>query len=440
MIRGQLMRNIAWNILLVASFSLLTIVVVAQIDDCPAIVDSALSALDTVCTETGRNQACYGNVSIETQFQSDVTNIQFADVGDIIDVSSIQSIQLSPMDESEDKWGVVLLQLQANIPDTLPGQNVTFLLFGDVEITDASDDFSDTDLAPMQAFYLKTGIGDAGCDEAPESGMLVQTPDGVSEVAFNINGVDVAMGSTILFQAEANQEMTVSAVEGSAMMELDGDIHTAIAGTELRIPIDENFRPTGPPPPPEAYREDTMRRVPSERLIRPITPPPPMPEDQVLKAQEMIRNGQPPCDMEGFPACDKLPVGGLREGPACLKEQGECYDWLAPHENLGIRLPEDTRECVFKPREGDPPLPDSETRPFCDNSEPQQQMPENNRTCVYRPRADQPPLPDNETRPFCDNSDPQQQMPEDNRTCIYRPREGDPPLPDNETRPFCDDA
>src|SRR5690606_20836366 len=31
-------------------------------------------------------------------------------------------------------WGVALMQIQANLPDTLPGQNVTFLLFGDVTI------------------------------------------------------------------------------------------------------------------------------------------------------------------------------------------------------------------------------------------------------------------------------------------------------------------
>jgi len=398
------MRNSTWKILLLMSFMLFSIVIVAQTDDCPMIVETALESLDTVCSDTGRNQACYGNVSIETQFQSDIIDIQFSDVGDIIDVSTIQSMQLSPMDESNNKWGLALLHLQANIPDTLPGQNVTFLLFGDVEITDASGDFTDAELTPMQAFYLKTGIGDAGCEEAPESGMLVQTPDGVSEVAFNINGIDIAMGSTILFQAEANQEMTISAVEGSAMMELDGDIHTAIAGTELRIPIDEHFRPTGPPPPPEAYREDTMRRVPSERLDRPILPPPPMTAERVAQAQEMIRNGQPPCGMEGFPACEKLPTGGLREGPACRQAQADCYNRLAPHESEGVLPPQDNRTCVYRPREGDPPLPANENRPFCDDSESnqiQEQFPEDNRTCVYRPREGDPPLPANENRPFC---------------------------------------
>ena len=29
------------------------------------------------------------------------------------------------------------MKLQANLPDTLPGQNVTFLMFGDVQVTNA---------------------------------------------------------------------------------------------------------------------------------------------------------------------------------------------------------------------------------------------------------------------------------------------------------------
>ncbi|NOG50271.1 MAG: SH3 domain-containing protein [Chloroflexi bacterium] len=33
-----------------------------------------------------------------------------------------------------------MMRLQANLPDTLPGQNVTFVLFGDVTIEDAVHD------------------------------------------------------------------------------------------------------------------------------------------------------------------------------------------------------------------------------------------------------------------------------------------------------------
>ena len=62
------------------------------------------------------------------------------------------------------------MQLQANLPDTLPGQNVTFLLFGNVEIenavvgdSEATPEAGDGDFAPlttMQAFYFTSSVGD----------------------------------------------------------------------------------------------------------------------------------------------------------------------------------------------------------------------------------------------------------------------------------------
>ena len=105
---------------------------------------------------------------------------------------------MSELNEDAGVWGVAVMSLQADIPNTLPGQNVTFILFGDVMIENAASD----EQTPMQAFYLRTGIGDVACEEAPESGLLIQTPDGIDEVTFNVNGVDVQVGSTVLFQTE----------------------------------------------------------------------------------------------------------------------------------------------------------------------------------------------------------------------------------------------
>ena len=171
--------------------------VLAQVNSCPEIVSKALSAADTACKKTGRNQACYGNFNLQATGQAGTSDFSFNKVGDIVNIADVQTLKLSPMSVDKAQWGVALMKLQANIPDTLPGQNVTFLLFGDVEITNAVNPSISGDRTPMQAFYLRTGAGDAQCDEAPESGLLVQTPKGVGEVAFNVNGVDVQMGSTV---------------------------------------------------------------------------------------------------------------------------------------------------------------------------------------------------------------------------------------------------
>lgn len=121
---------------------LVTALAVAQApaEMCTTIVQAALEAADQACSSTGRNQVCYGNILGDAVPADGVTELNFADVGDIEQVQNIQSLHLSPLDEATQQWGVALMQLQANLPDTLPGQNVTFLLFGDVEIEEALDD------------------------------------------------------------------------------------------------------------------------------------------------------------------------------------------------------------------------------------------------------------------------------------------------------------
>jgi LysM domain/Bacterial SH3 domain len=106
----------------------------AQSNDCPSMVDAALKAVGDVCAATGSNQACYGNLTLQAEPQPGVTDLTFNQPGDVVRVASLRSLQLNPFDLTNHQWGVALMRLQANIPDTLPGQNVTFLLFGDVQL------------------------------------------------------------------------------------------------------------------------------------------------------------------------------------------------------------------------------------------------------------------------------------------------------------------
>jgi uncharacterized protein YraI len=107
----------------------------AQAATCPEIVQAALDATDEQCSATERNQACYGNVNLAATPQRGIEDFTFGTPGDIVAVSAVGSLSLSSKIEETGEWGVALMQLQANIPDTSPGQNVTFLLFGDVQIT-----------------------------------------------------------------------------------------------------------------------------------------------------------------------------------------------------------------------------------------------------------------------------------------------------------------
>lgn len=290
---------------------LTSIHVFAQPDTCPDIVRQAIEVAGEVCKTTARNQACYGNLRLDAEV--DVPDLQFAKAGDLADIANLRSLTTYPMDEEAGIWGVAVLKLQANLPDTLPGQNVTFILFGDAkveseispELTNAptlsaastgnvnlrdgpgttfaiqgsltpgetitiigrneSGDWllisRDTGLAwvsallvtvdgelqelnvveghtrynaPMQAFRLRNGLDDGGCAEAPASGLIIQSPLGMN-VNFQINGVDVEMGSTALFRALSATVLRVICLEGRVTITYQGQTVTLTPGESLDI-------------------------------------------------------------------------------------------------------------------------------------------------------------------------------------------------------------
>lgn len=253
----------------------------AQPDDdaCPIIVQTALETVDRFCSDTQRNIACYGNLLIEATPRLDVVDFSFDQPGDIVDVVNVETLQLEHMDIVNQTWGIAVLKLQANLPDTLPGQNVTFLLFGDVTVTNAVE-AEDTTQTPMQAFYLSTGIGDRRCNEAPDSGVLIQTPEGVETVDFNINGVDVALGSTAFLQS-SDEYMDLYLLEHEATAGVDGATQIIPSGTFVRIPLDEDGLASGPPGYPEPYDLDTLESLPTSHLPRSIEVPPPLTKAEI---------------------------------------------------------------------------------------------------------------------------------------------------------------
>lgn len=101
---------------------------------CGPFVQQAMSAVEQDCARTGRNQACYGYVSMNATPRAGITDFKFAQEGDLARVGDLETLRLSALDPAANTWGIALMKIQANLPDALPGQNVTFLLFGDVEL------------------------------------------------------------------------------------------------------------------------------------------------------------------------------------------------------------------------------------------------------------------------------------------------------------------
>jgi hypothetical protein len=319
--------------------------------ECTTFVKEALAATDKACVDTGRNQACYGHISLEAQPQSQDATFKFNEVGDRVDVAHVSRLRLSPMDVKTDVWGVALLKVQADIPNNMPNTNVSVLVFGDVELENAIPDpiFADvevkgpsnanirrqpsnrafilsslapttkvqakgrskdgawlyiglpggqgsgwvrrslmtssedltklkeldpslTSYGPMQAFYLQNGKQQTTCQNVPNDGILIQTPEGVAQVQLWINEVKIKLGSTAFIQSKPDSKtMTVTTLEGAAHVEALGVEQVAVAGTTVTVRVDENQKPVAPPSLPQAYNLNEVQQLPVESLERQIT-------------------------------------------------------------------------------------------------------------------------------------------------------------------------
>lgn len=357
----------AFKLFLVLLISCLTPAALAQ-GDCPAIIATALEAVNSACNQTARNQLCYGHITAHITPREGISDLQFEQSGDVAGIADIESLQLSSFSGTDGEWGVVLAKVQANLPDTLPGQNVTFLLFGDVSITDVSnqkvelpvtatsgvnvrqlpttnasvmaslqngqeviatgrlpdnswirvrvDDtsagwvsahFLEGDLyrlppstpggpafGPMQAFYFTTGFGDASCEEAPESGILVQTPEGAGLIELRANNVDIQLGSTVYLQAVPGDAMYVNVIEGHATLTAYGETQVVPAGTIGTVPLDSNGLASGPPEYPETYNHTALQTLPVDTTLpEAVTVEEGIAEDDIPAAID-IANGLPP--------------------------------------------------------------------------------------------------------------------------------------------------
>jgi hypothetical protein len=123
----------------------------------------------------------------------------------------------------------------------------------------------------MQAFYFKSGIGDAPCEEAPDSGILIQTPEGAGQINMTVNEVDIQLGSTAYLQAQAGGEMAVNVVEHQVTVTADGTTRIVPAGSRVRVPLDANLAANGPPSEPEPYNNADLAALPVSHMPRAVT-------------------------------------------------------------------------------------------------------------------------------------------------------------------------
>jgi hypothetical protein len=234
--------------------------------ECDTLVSTALDRVGEICDGLGRNQACYGNNLVQVESQTNAETVQFSVPGDMTDLTALRVINTAPLDEAAQTWGVAVLKAQANLPDDLPGQNVTFLLYGGASLEGLSP--------TMNAVILKTNFDGITCADTPTASVIIQSPEG-QRVSMNINGSNVTMGSTLQLALTEDGALNIATIEGSAEVEAFGVTQTVNPGTQVRLPIGEDNTVTGPPSAPQPF-DSLVTNLPLNVLERPIQMPAPV--------------------------------------------------------------------------------------------------------------------------------------------------------------------
>ena len=129
---------------------------------------------------------------------------------------------------------------------------------GDTDALSVVEPGGDT-AAGLNAMYFRTGLGDAQCDEAPNSGIMVQTPEGVGEISLNLNEVNISLGSTVFLQA--SDELRINVLEGHARVESFGVEQEARSNMRICVPLNDDLSAAGPPSPPETCNPDDLHGI-----------------------------------------------------------------------------------------------------------------------------------------------------------------------------------
>jgi hypothetical protein len=102
----------------------------------------------------------------------------------------------------------------------------------------------------MQSFSLLSATTNPDCGETPDSGILLQSPDGIpgtSYIKVRINGVQINLNGAAFIQAQAGRELLVSVVEGEAIVNANNASQTVRTGQVATVTMGGNLEPTSAP-------------------------------------------------------------------------------------------------------------------------------------------------------------------------------------------------
>jgi len=108
---------------------------------CSALVANALKTLSSSCNGLDRNQVCYGNPQLKVAFRDSSANVpSFGKTGDKAGLDVVKSITTGALNVARNEWGLAVVKVPVvNLPGAAAGQAVTFILYGDTNLTSTTE-------------------------------------------------------------------------------------------------------------------------------------------------------------------------------------------------------------------------------------------------------------------------------------------------------------
>ncbi|MBC7812383.1 MAG: hypothetical protein H7175_14600, partial [Burkholderiales bacterium] len=131
---------------------------------CPELLDVAFTALEQNCNGLGRHSACYGYNVVFATFSQPMPDDHFSVPSDRTELLNLYTLHTTAFAPEIDQWGIAMMNVQANLPNTLPGQSVVLLMVGDAEVENGVQ--SDRAVVPADPVSVRTNY-DTGARSAP---------------------------------------------------------------------------------------------------------------------------------------------------------------------------------------------------------------------------------------------------------------------------------
>ncbi len=190
---------------------------------CPALVERAMTELGMNCTSPARNSACYGYNNVTAAFSEAVAPDFFSKPSDRAALSQLDSLQTAALDAETGTWGIATLNVQANLPNALPGQNAVFLLLGDVLV--------ENDVSPEDRLILP----DAPLDvQTTQAARLHGAPDASAEILSSVGPGDNLLADGISPDGQWLRVFFMAGRQTTAWVNI-GDVEASSAFNDLPV-------------------------------------------------------------------------------------------------------------------------------------------------------------------------------------------------------------